>query len=132
MRSAEAFGATGMVLTSGTVAPFNQKVVRASAGSLFRLPVAQLQAAPAFLSELRARGVSLVATSSHKGTPLPKARLAAALALFVGNEGAGLSRELLREMDETVMIPHSPQVESLNAGVAASVVLYEISRRRQA
>jgi tRNA G18 (ribose-2'-O)-methylase SpoU len=51
------------------------------------------------------------------------------LAIFIGNEGAGLSRELLREMDDTVVIPQSAQVESLNAGVAASIVLYEAARR---
>ena len=130
LRSAEAFGATGVLLTSGTVSPFNAKVVRASAGSLFRLAVLSTDL-DALLPQLRQRGIRLLATSAHKGIPLPDASLAGPLALFVGNEGAGLPRTLLGKMDETLAIPHSPQVESLNAGVAASIVLYEISRQRR-
>ena len=130
VRSAEAFGASGLLLAPGTVSPFNQKVLRASAGSLFRLPLAQTGGPEVLLPALRARGIRLVATSSHKGTPLPRAEFGDALAIFVGNEGAGLSREWLREMDETVAVPHSPRVESLNAGVAVSIVLYEIARRK--
>jgi TrmH family RNA methyltransferase len=130
LRSAEAFGVTGAVLGTGGASPFNPKLVRASAGSLFRLGVVQADIA-AVLPQLRAHGVRLAATSSHKGTPLPAAKLGGPLALFVGNEGAGLPKELLKEMDEIVMIPHSPRVESLNAGVAASIMLYEIARQRE-
>jgi TrmH family RNA methyltransferase len=130
LRSAEAFGAFGVMLAEGTVSPFNPKVVRASAGSLFRLGVVRVEL-DSVLPELRARGLRLVATSSHKGVPLHQASLAHPLVLFVGNEGAGLSRDLLGRMDEIVAISHSPRVESLNAGVAASIVLYEISRQRQ-
>jgi len=72
----------------------------------------------------------MVATSSHKGTPLHQADWALPLAIFIGNEGAGLPRELLHQMDETVVIPQAAQVESLNAGVAASIVLYEWARNR--
>jgi tRNA G18 (ribose-2'-O)-methylase SpoU len=79
---------------------------------------------------LREREVRVVATSSHKGTPLPEANLAGSIALFIGGEGAGVPRDLLAKVDETVAIPHTPQVESLNAGVAASIVLYEIARQR--
>ena len=131
LRSAEAFGATGVLLCAGTVSPFNPKLVRASAGSLFRLGVLQTEL-PTLLPQLRQRGLRLVATSSHKGVPLPSAHLSNALALFVGNEGSGLARDLLNEMDETVVVPHSARVESLNAGVATSIVLYEISRQRDA
>ena len=129
LRSAEAFAAGGMVLGEGTVSPFNPKVVRASAGSVFRLPVARTKLAPA-LAGMRERGLRLLATSSHKGTPLHEANLAGPLAIFVGSEGAGLPRELIAEMDEIVVIPHSSKVESLNAGVAASIVLYEAARQR--
>jgi RNA methyltransferase, TrmH family len=130
LRSAEAFGAAGMLLAEGTVSPFNPKAVRASAGSVFRLPVVRAKISEV-LGELRAHGVRLVATSSHKGTPLPEASLPGPLAIFIGSEGAGLGRDLLAEMDEVVAIPHSPRVESLNAGVAASIVLYEVARQRE-
>ena len=128
LRSAEAFGAGGILLGEGTVSPFNSKVIRASAGSVFRLPIVQAKLA-GILDQMRELGLRLIATSSHKGMPLDQAKLTGPLAVFIGNEGAGLPRELLEEMTEIVAIPHSPNVESLNAGVASSIVLYEIARQ---
>ncbi len=144
-RSAEAFGSAGVVLGEGTVSPFNSKVVRGSAGSVFRLPMVHghgqkpSSSVPLSLSDklgnviekLRANGVRLIATSSHKGTRLDQAGLKGPLAIFFGNEGAGLTRELMGKMDEIVAIPHAAQVESLNAGVAASIVLYDAARQRK-
>ncbi len=127
LRSAEAFGAAGLFLTEGTVSAYNWKVSRASAGSIFRMPLARISSAE-LIPLLRAHRVRLLATSSHQGTPLPKVSWNLPLAIFIGNEGAGLPRELLREMDETLAIPQAEQVESLNAGVAASIVLYEARR----
>jgi TrmH family RNA methyltransferase len=141
LRSSEAFGSAGAVLGEGTVSPFNSKVVRASAGSVFRLPVIHVQthrqgkSASGKLEEvsekLRAQGIRLIATSSHKGTPLDQADLKGALAIFFGNEGAGLPRDVMSKMDDIIVIPHTSQVESLNAGVAASIVLYEAARQRK-
>jgi TrmH family RNA methyltransferase len=137
LRSSEAFGSAGVVLGEGTVSPFNSKVVRASAGSVFRLPIVHGHGKSATTKleevsdELRAKGVRLIATSSHKGTPLDQADLTGPTAIFFGNEGAGLSREVMAEMQEVIAIPHTPQVESLNAGVAASIVMYEAARQRR-
>jgi TrmH family RNA methyltransferase len=128
LRSAEAFGAAGVLLGEGTVSPFNSKVVRASAGSVFRLPIAKTNLSDA-LGQMKAAGLRLVATASHKGTPINQARLSGPLAIFIGSEGAGLSRDLIKEMDEIVSIPQAAQVESLNAGMAASIVLYEVARQ---
>ncbi len=130
MRSAEAFGATGLITTEGTVSPYNPKVIRGSAGSLFRLPIAKV-AAPDVVSSLRARGIRVLATSSHKSIPLHEADLTGPLAIIIGNEGAGIPRELLKDADQVIRVPHSLKVESLNAGIAASVVLYECARQRQ-
>jgi len=127
LRSAEAFGAAGIFLTEGTVSPYNSKVLRGSAGSIFRLPFMQINSVE-LIPLLRARDVRLLATSSHRGTPLPQVSWTLPLAIFVGNEGAGLSSDLTHQMDETLVIPQSAQVESLNAGVAASIVLYEAAR----
>jgi TrmH family RNA methyltransferase len=129
LRSAEAFGASGMLLGEGTVSAFNTKVVRASAGSVFRLPMAKTTLM-AFLPRLKDSGLQLVATSSHGAISLPQAKLSGPLAIFIGSEAAGLPKELLSRMDSTVAIPHSTQVESLNAGVAASIILYEAARQR--
>jgi RNA methyltransferase, TrmH family len=130
LRSAEAFGTGGVLLGEGTVSPFNPKVIRASAGSVFRLPIVQIKL-PGILEQMRELGLRLIATSSHKGTPLDQANLTGPLAIFIGSEGAGLPHDLLSEMTEIVAIPHSSSVESLNAGVAASIVLYEAGRQRR-
>jgi TrmH family RNA methyltransferase len=130
LRSAEAFGAAGVFLTEGTVSLYNAKVLRGSAGSIFRFLVVRISSAE-LIGLLRERGVRLVATSSHKGTPLPEADWTLPLAIFIGNEGAGLPRDLMRQMGETVVIPQATPVESLNAGVAASIVLYEAARQRR-
>lgn len=129
IRSAEAFAAQGVLLAEGTVSSYNSKVVRASAGSVFRVPIAKVQLEP-LRQTLRERGIRLVATSSHKGIPLQEANLSGATAIFVGNEGAGIDKKLLGQMDELLMIPHSAKVESLNAGIAASIILYEAARQR--
>ena len=141
LRSAEAFGSAGVVLGEGTVSPFNSKVIRASAGSVFRLPIVHGHAQRHGKSEavklsevsqrLRDQNVRLVGTSSHKRIPLDQADLKGPLAIFFGNEGGGLPREAIAKMDESIAIPHTAQVESLNAGVAASIVLYEAARQRR-
>jgi len=129
LRSAEAFGASGVLLCEGTVSRLNAKVVRAAAGSLFRMPALQISFAE-LLPRLRARTVRALAASSHKGIPPEAVDMRGAVCLSIGNEGAGLPREVLREADERVAIPHAPQVDSLNAGVAASLLLYEAARQR--
>jgi TrmH family RNA methyltransferase len=129
-RSAEAFGVTGLLLGERTVSPWNWKAVRASAGSLFRLPVAKVELATA-LKEMKARGVRVLATSSHKGTSISDAELSGPLAFIVGGEGAGIPKDLLAQADEVVAIPQSSNVESLNAAIAASIVLYEAARQRR-
>jgi TrmH family RNA methyltransferase len=129
LRSAEAFGAGGVLLGEGTVSRFNSKVIRASAGSVFRLPVARTDLRQS-VAELRAFGLRLIATSSHKANSLYETQLSGPLAIFIGSEGGGVPRELLAQIDEVVAIPHSSKVESLNAGVAASIILYEAARQR--
>jgi TrmH family RNA methyltransferase len=134
LRSAEAFGCAGAIMGEGTVSSFNSKVIRASAGSIFRLPTVSAKGAgeiDKISSKLRNAGVRLIATSSHKGTPIDQARLIDPCAVFIGSEGSGLPRNLLSQVDELVAIPHTQQVESLNAGVAGSIVLYEAARQKR-
>lgn len=134
LRSAEAFGSAGVVLGEGTVSPFNAKVIRASAGSIFRLPIVSAKTtgkSDEIFGKLRGENVRLIATSSHKGTPLEEATLTGSTAVLIGSEGAGLLRTSIAQVDELIAIPHSPQVESLNAGVAGSIILYEASRQRR-
>ena len=128
LRSSEAFNAAGVLLLEGTVSAFNPKAVRAAAGSLFRLPTIKIKFAEA-LPLLREKKIRLIAGSSHKGTSLHQANLKLPLCLLIGNEGAGVPRAMLEAADELVSIPHSSKVESLNAAIAGSLMLYEAARK---
>jgi len=130
IRSAEAFGARGLLLGEKTVSYANPKAVRASAGSVFREPLVRVKLEEA-IALLKPRGVRMAASSSHKGRPLDQVDLTGPLAVIIGNEGAGVPPEILAEADELVTIAHSPRVESLNAGIAASLLLYEAARQRK-
>jgi RNA methyltransferase, TrmH family len=127
VRSAEAFGATGLILLPGTVSLWNAKTLRASSGSAFRLPAIAMTADDAFAA-LRAHGVQVFATVARDGSGEPDLRGPAALLL--GNEGAGLPDEWLAVADARVTIPCHGRVESLNAAVAGSVLLYDAMRQR--
>jgi RNA methyltransferase, TrmH family len=129
VRSAEAFGATGMVLLPGTTSLWNAKTLRASSGSAFRLPAVHCEN-EALLHATRERGVRLLATVPHNPGPSPSIDLCRPVAILIGNEGAGLSRVWIEAADERIMIPTPGRTESLNAAVAGSVLLYEAARQR--
>jgi TrmH family RNA methyltransferase len=131
VRSAEAFGADGVVCLQGTVNEWNPKAVRASAGSVFRVPVLHAGESDA-LTRLRQAGVRILATTVQGAQPADLVDLAESVALVIGNEGNGLTAELAAKADEAVTIPCPGPVESLNAAVAASVLLYEAARQRAA
>ncbi|MGH9757445.1 MAG: TrmH family RNA methyltransferase [Candidatus Acidiferrales bacterium] len=133
VRSAEAFGATGVICTRGTADPWSPKALRASAGSALRLPLLRGMAAPVVLAQLRMARVRIIAASSRGASQMARAEdLRGDAAIFIGNEGAGLAEEIIHAADAAISIPMSEAVESLNAGVAASVVLYEAARQRGA
>ncbi len=128
VRSAEAFGATGMILLPGTVSLWNAKTLRASSGSAFRLPVVSLGVDEAF-SALRAHGVRILAAVARDGDN--DADLRGPSALLVGNEGSGLPEAWIAQADARVTIPFAGAVESLNAAIAGSVLLYDAMRQRR-
>lgn len=137
VRSAEAFGATGVVASRGTADPWSPKALRASAGAVLRLPVLRGMAIPVLMAQLRIAGVRIFAAAAHAenggnvGAGIRHgADLREPAAIFIGNEGSGLPAEVTRSADAFVAIPMSQTVESLNAGVAASIILYEAARRR--
>lgn len=136
LRSAEAFGATGAIATKGTADPWSPKALRASTGSTLRLPVLRGMAIPVLLAQLKMAGVKIYAASSLRnghagGESGASADWREPAAIFVGNEGAGLPPEITHAADAVISIPTSDAVESLNAGVAASIVLYEAARQRR-
>lgn len=129
LRSADAFSATGVVALPGTASVWNPKAVRASAGSVFRVPVVTAGVDECFRC-LRESGVRVLSTAP-RGVEAPhESGLAGAVALLIGNEGNGVPRALMARADERIAIPCPGPVESLNAAVAASVLLYEASRQR--
>jgi TrmH family RNA methyltransferase len=131
LRVAEAAGATGVYLTAGSADPFSWKALRGAMGSAFRLPCVCALDAEAVSARLRAHGVASVAAVASGGTPYDRVDLRRPLALWLGNEGAGLPDALVGRMDEHVTVPMAPQVESLNVAVAAGLLLFEAARQRR-
>jgi TrmH family RNA methyltransferase len=134
LRAAEAFGATGILTTKGTVSPFNAKAIRAAAGSLFRLPRLLNLTPQQIVALLRRKNVSLLSGVAKGGKPVEEMVGKdgnRGIAVAFGSEGAGLPREL-DAAGTAVSIPMARQVESLNVATAASVMLYEIARQRAA
>jgi len=131
LRSAEAFGATGVVSLPGTVSAWNPKAVRASAGSVFRMPLIATEIDEC-IPRLHGAGLAIFAALSHGAQQARSADLARSVALIIGNEGNGVPGALAARADGTITIPFPGPVESLNAAVAASVLLYEASRQRAA
>ena len=129
VRSAEAFAASGVLLTPGSVSPWNQKALRASAGSSFRLPVISL-ADVSLLPRLAERRIPMYACVADSGDSVVESELRGPVAFVIGNEGAGIPEEILSFCDGSLHVPCPGQVESLNAAIAASIVLYEASRQR--
>ena len=134
LRSAEAFGATGVIATRGTAHPYSPKALRASAGSSLRLPMIAELAAPIALAQLRVSGLQILAASAAQDTVAKRPDeldLRGPFALLIGNEGAGLPAEMERSADARIRIQLAEPVDSLNAAVAASLILYEAARQRR-
>jgi len=127
VRSAEAFGATGCIKLPGTTSQWNPKALRASSGSAFRLPIVDCSV-EAMKSAFREYGVTLLAAVAGEADSI--ADLRGPCAMMIGNEGAGLSPELVALADERITIPYPGITESLNAAVAGSILLYEAARQR--
>ena len=130
LRSLEAFGGTACLLTPNTVSPFNAKAVRASSGSLFRVPVFRQLPAEKIVGLCHRYGLRTIGLEAQGGSSMEATDLHGAVALFVGQEGSGLPAELSARLNVRVTIRLSSGVESLNAGVAASLALYEARRQR--
>jgi len=128
IRSAEAFLIRQVFVTPATVNPWNPKAIRASAGSVFRMPIVR-STLPEIKTWSHAFGARLAAAVARNrdATPVMHARLLAPCALMIGNEGAGLSAAALALSDERVNIPCA--VESLNAATAGTTLMYEAFRQ---
>jgi TrmH family RNA methyltransferase len=131
IRSAAAAGATGVVFDESSADPWSWKALRASMGSAFRLPVLRTRTLGALIAEWRGAGIRIAATVPRGGTSMHDVDFTAPTALLLGGEGAGLSDDLIATADSRVSIPMHGGIESLNAAVAAALLLYEAQRQRQ-
>ena len=130
VRAAEAFGASGVAFLKGTVDPFNPKTIRASAGSVFRVPMVASLDERLFLAAVEQRKIDMYAMAPGGVLPLESCRMDRKSVLVIGSEGHGVSMHL-RSKSIDVRIP-TVGVESLNAAMAATVALYEARKQRMA
>ena len=131
LRTAEAVGATSVVLTEGSVDPWSPKVVRASAGSVLRVAV-RSEPAGAILGRLGEAGVLRVGTTGTGGRAPDRIDLTGPVAVVLGSEAHGLPADIAGDIDEWASLPMSGEVESLNVAVAGSVLAFEALRQRAA
>ncbi len=130
LRTADAVGVDALVVADPTTDPFNPNVVRASTGTLFTVPLA-VAATPETIEWLRRQGVAIVATTPDSSTTLWEVDMRGPVAVVVGAEQYGLSALWLDEADVRVRIPMAGTADSLNAAMAAGVVLFEAARQRR-
>jgi len=131
LRAADAFGADALVTTAGSVDLESPKAVRASAGSLFHLPVVAGAAWPALAAALRGRGLVLVGADPHAEATVERVPLERPCALVLGSEAHGLPGQVRADLDQMVRLPQYGRAESLNLAAAAAVLLYECARRQR-
>jgi TrmH family RNA methyltransferase len=130
IRTADAAGAQGVILGNGTVDPFNDKVIRSTMGSLFHLPIIQTDLSSC-IHALRRSRVRIIATSLEEAMMYNEPLYDGPLAIVIGNEANGVSPAVIELANVKVKIPIYGQAESLNAGVAASILLYEAVRQKR-
>lgn len=129
IRSGDAFNIDGIILAKGCVDPYNPKVIRATMGSIFRLPLYFCENAIDFLQDAKRQGIKIIVTSL-KGKNVNKRDFSHDSLLVIGNESKGVSQGIVSLADNRVKIPMLGQAESLNAGVAASILMYEATKDR--
>ncbi|WP_058302443.1 TrmH family RNA methyltransferase [Gorillibacterium timonense] len=129
IRTADAAGAAGVIVGKGSADPYAPKTVRSTMGSLFHLPVVEAALAP-LLEEATARGVQVYSTGMASGLTCYDADFTAPVWFVIGNEGRGVSPEVRALVQQELSIPMPGQAESLNAAMAAGILLYEAVRQR--
>jgi TrmH family RNA methyltransferase len=140
VRTADAAGADGVVLTRGSVDPANAKAVRASAGSMFHLPVVADVTPDRFAAHAHAAGLRLVAAVAHATQRYDDLLYDSPTAIVFGNEAHGLSPQMQHHIETSVSVPISTSArpgyrghaESLNLATTTAVIAFEIARRRRA
>lgn len=131
LRTAEGAGADGIILSRKSVDLYNPKTIRSTMGSIYRMPFLYVDRPAEILPLLRERGVRTCAAHLEGARFYDEEDYRTGCAFFIGNEGNGLSGELSRAADVRIRIPMYGKLESLNAAVAASILMYEVCRQRR-
>ena len=129
IRTADALGVDGVILSGDTVELYNPKVVRSTMGSIFHLPVWDEVDLEKTLPELKNRNFKIIGADVRQGKSLDKVNYSGKFCLLIGSEAEGLNDKWLKLSDEVVYIPIIGKAESLNAAVAGGILLYEITRK---
>jgi len=130
-RSAHAFGAHGLIVAKDRTAAVTGTVAKSSAGAIEHLPIARVTNISRALEELKTAGVWIVAADPSSIVSLADQNLEGPLAVVIGSEGGGIREGVIRHCDFRVSIPMAGKLGSLNASVAAAILLYEVTRQRQ-
>lgn len=129
LRTAEGVGAAGVILSRDSADLFSPKTIRSTMGSVFRVPFLYAEDLCSIAKELKKAGVKTCAAHLAGNEPFDQADYGERTALFIGNEGKGLTGQLTAEADLLVRIPMEGKLESLNASVAAGILMYEVYRK---
>jgi len=130
VRTGEGAGVTGILMDRETVDLYNPKTIRSTMGSVYRVPCVCVEDLPGIVERLRRRGIRTYAAHLEGKRYYDSVSFRGGTAFLIGNEGRGLRRELAEKADAYLKIPMEGQVESLNAAIAAALLLYEAHRQR--
>lgn len=130
IRTADAAGVDAVILSKGCVDIYNPKTVRSTMGSLFHVPAVKIENSTDTLHMLKKKGLSVVSGHLSAAKQHFEVNMKKGVVLVVGNEANGVSDEVLKMSDEKVVIPIMGQAESLNAGIASGILMYEVVRQR--
>lgn len=129
IRTASAAGIDAVILGKGCADPFNPKTVRSAQGSHFQIPVVRGELTD-WITQLKTAGIPVFGTSLQRAVPVHEAETKERFGLIVGNEGSGVSLELLQKTDQNLMVPLYGAAESLNVAVATGILLYSLVEKR--
>ena len=130
IRTADAFGIGGVILSDDTVELYNPKVVRSTMGSLFHLPVLDDVDLKKTIAQLKRRRFKIFGTDVRSGRKIDRLNRSGRICLLIGSEPEGLDKELLLLCDDVISIATCGRAESLNAAVAGGIVLYELTKQK--
>lgn len=129
LRTAEALGFDGAIISTDSCDVYNPKVLRGSMGAVFRLPVFHTDDFPKFMQECKGRGMRpIAAVPDRNAVNITSVRFFKGVLMCIGNEGAGLTEDTIRSCGEKVTIPMTGRAESLNASISAAILMWEMSR----